>query len=411
MNGFSYQWRMAARRKAACLLVVAFTAVVTVFLLIYPRLMQNTEARLEEVYDKTEVSGWMVNGKDFTDPNIPGSDWHTLMDTGYFSEHSTYASFFVGYYEKYEVENAVEGRITDNTLMKALIRLVMEDDADGGIVRYDKDARAYSSMEACDDLMRMKDRIDWLEGYGPDCLAGDERICLMPQDQGWRPGDKVPMLTCQQEGKWGQGGIIRLTVAGVYPGSVPEFKLVMPLKTYEQLCADAQWSYRLNGFSFVAADNRQLPDLKQLLLDMGYDGTADHQVRASIDDRILEGTIAPIQSNLALLQGLYVFFFAVVAAIGFILCFLLAKGRKPEYAVMRLLGESGAQITLKALLEQSALCACGIVLGGLALMLAGQGLPDLKACGIILLCYTAGAAVAVNMTVQVNVMEILRDKE
>ena len=60
---------------------------------------------------------------------------------------------------------------------------------------------------------------------------------------------------------------------------------------------------------------------------------------------------------------------------------------------------------------RTALCACGIVLGGLALMLAGQGLPDLKACGVILLCYTAGAAVAVNMTVQVNVMEILRDKE
>ena len=410
MNGFSYQWRMAVRRKATCLLVVAFTAVVTVFLLIYPRLMQNTEARLEEVYDRTEVSGWMVNSKDFTDPAIPGDDWHTLMDTGYFSEQSTYASFFVGYYEKYEVENAVEGRITDNTLMKALIYLVEEDNADGGIRGYEKDARAYSSMEACDDLMRMKDRIEWLDGYNSDCLTCNERICLMPENQGWRLGDKVPMLTCQED-EWSKGGIIRLTVVGTYPGLVPEFKLVMPLKTYEQLCTDAEWAYQLNGFSFVAKDNRQLPALKQLLLDMGYDGTAEHKVRASIDDRILEGTIAPIQSNLALLQGLYVFFFAVVAAIGFILCFLLAKGRKPEYAVMRLLGESGAQITLKALLEQSALCACGIVLGVLALMLAGQGVPDLKACGIILLCYTAGAAVAVNMTVQVNVMEILRDKE
>lgn len=411
MKGFSYQWHMAARRKAACLLVVAFTAVVTVFLLIYPRLMQNTQARLEEVYDKTEVSGWMVNTKDFTDPSIPGDDWHTLLDTGYFFEHATYASFYVGYYEKWEVESAVEGRVTDNSLLKALIRLIDMAETGDKVKSYRKDARAYSSMEACDDLTRMKEQITWLEGYGPESLEGDERICLMPEDQGWQPGDKVPMLTCQIENQWKKGGIIRLTVAGVYPGSVPEFKLVMPLKTYEQLCADAGWSYRVNGFSFVAKDNRQLPELKQLLLDLGYDGSADHKVRASIDDRILEGTIAPIQSNLALLEGLYVFFFAVVAAIGFLLCFLLAKGRKPEYAVMRLLGESGAQITLKALLEQSVLCACGIVLGGLALLLAGQGMPDLKACGIILLCYTAGAALAVNMTVQVNVMEILRDKE
>lgn len=411
MKGFTFQWRMALRRKAAGLLVVLFTAVVTVFLLVYPRLIENTQARLEDVYDSTEVSGWMVNSEDFTDPSIPGDDWHTLLDSGYLSQHATYASFFVGYYEKQEVERAVEGRITNNTLMKALIRLVEEDEADGGADRYDNDARAYSSLEACDDLMRMADQIQWMEGYDLNCLEGEERICLIPQDQGWQPGDKIPMLVCQKEDKWKEGGIIRLTVAGVYPGSVPEFDLVMPLTTYEQLCTDAGWSYRLNGFSFVAADNRQLPDLKQLLLDMGYDGTAGHKVRASIDDRILEGTIAPIQSNLALLQGLYVFFFAVVAAIGFILCFLLAKGRKPEYAVMRLLGESTGQITLKALLEQSALCAAGILLGAFLLTAAGQGIPDLKACVIILLCYTAGAAVAVNMTVQVNVMEILRDKE
>jgi len=32
-------------------------------------------------------------------------------------------------------------------------------------------------------------------------------------------------------------------------------------------------------------------------------------------------------------------------------------------------------------------------------------------CGIILACYTIGAALAVLLTVRVNVMEILRDKE
>ena len=411
MKGFSFQWQMALRRKAACLLVILFTAVVTVFLLMYPRLMETTRTRLEDVYDSTEVSGWMVNSQDFADPTIPGEDWQALLDTGYFSEHATYASFFVGYYEKYRVENAVEGRVTDNTLMKALIRLMEEQDANGGVDGYEKDARAYSSMAACDDLTRMAQRIQWLEGYGPDCLEGAERVCLMPEEEGWQPGDSIPMLANNSKLNRHLGGIIRLKVVGVYPGSVPEFAMVMPLKTYEQLCADAGWSYRLNGFRFVAADNRQLPQLKQLLLDMGYDGTAEHKVRAAIDDRILEGTIAPIQSNLALLQGLYRFFFAVVTAIGFLLCFLLAKGRKPEYAVMRLLGEGTGTITLKALLEQSALCACGILLGGLALAMAGQGLPDLKACAVILLCYTAGAAVAANMTVQVNVMEILRDKE
>ena len=36
---------------------------------------------------------------------------------------------------------------------------------------------------------------------------------------------------------------------------------------------------------------------------------------------------------------------------------------------------------------------------------------QLSICAVILLCYTLGAAVAVMLTVRVNVMDILRDKE
>ena len=112
-----------------------------------------------------------------------------------------------------------------------------------------------------------------------------------------------------------------------------------------------------------------------------------------------------------MLEGLYMFFFALVIAIGFFLCFLLARGRKPEYAVMRLLGESAVKVTFKALLEQIVLCVCGIFLGTLVLTIAEQGSPNAVTCGIILVCYTLGATLAVLLTVRVNVMEILRDKE
>jgi ABC-type antimicrobial peptide transport system permease subunit len=112
-----------------------------------------------------------------------------------------------------------------------------------------------------------------------------------------------------------------------------------------------------------------------------------------------------------MLERLYMFFFVLVIAIGFFLCFLLARGRKPEYAVMRLLGESSAKVTIKALLEQIVLCVCGILLGTLVLTIGGQESLNAVTCGIILACYTLGAAMAVLLTVRVNVMEILRDKE
>ena len=78
---------------------------------------------------------------------------------------------------------------------------------------------------------------------------------------------------------------------------------------------------------------------------------------------------------------------------------------------MRLLGENSAQITLKALVEQLFLCLVGIGLGTLLLVVTGQGGPDIATSGIVLACYTLGAAMAVLLTVRVNVMEILRDKE
>ena len=130
-----------------------------------------------------------------------------------------------------------------------------------------------------------------------------------------------------------------------------------------------------------------------------------------IDDRILKGTVSPVESNLALLQGLYRLFFAVIAVIGFFISFLLARGRKPEYAVMRMLGESRTQITAKAILEQGTLCLVGVMIGSILVALTGLGRPDVLGSVLILLCYTLGAAAAVMLTVRVNVMDILRDKE
>ena len=168
------------------------------------------------------------------------------------------------------------------------------------------------------------------------------------------------------------------------------------------------WKVSIRSLSFIVADNHKLAEFKQQLYDMGL---GEGSVRAAIDDRILNGTVAPLESNLKLLRGLKKLFCAAVAAIAFFLCFLLARGRKPEYAVMRLLGESTAKITFKALVEQLFLCLMGIGLGMLMLGVIGQGSLNIATCGIIMACYTLGAAMAVLLTVRVNVMEILRDKE
>ncbi len=428
MKGYLFQWRMAGRRRTACLLVLLFTTVVTVFMLMYPRLIDNTRTHLDEAYDSMEVTGWMLNAADYDDPEISGEDWHTLLDSGFFREYASYASINCQIYSKEEL-NAKAGEDPSDEARLWAMQILLSRSGTKALYAL----RAYNSLKACDDLLRMSDRIQWLEGYSADCLEGDERICLLPEGSGYVPGDVVPIYVDSSQ-EMQQGGIIRLKTVGIYPGSVPEFDCVMPLRTYEQLCIDTKDTYKelglntevefkVNSFVFTVDDNRQLTELKQLLIDMGYDGSggsADEEgagdanmenVRTAIDDRILQGTVAPIQSNLALLEGLYRFFFGVIGMIGFFLCFLLARGRKAEYAVMRMLGESMAQITMKTLLEQSILCLMGIILGTLVVTMTGLGSFNPVIGGIILLCYTFGAAVAVLLTVRVNVMEILRDKE
>ncbi len=420
MKGLSYLWRMALRRKAACLLVTLFTLAATIFMLVYPSLIRSTSQRLAEAYESLEVTGWMLNSADYDDPTIPGDKWKELESSGYFSELSASNQFQIQAYNKAALEAQAGENANDKQRLKAFQGLMAsyvpkENGAVNGRMN------AYNRFAASDELVRAKDSIQWLDGYDESCLKGDEHICILSEDWGYKPGDMIPMLANYRlDADKDMQGIICMKVVGTYKGKITAFAAVMPLKVQEELCTVATeahkqagnsmtWPYTLSSLLFTIKDNYQLDEVKQYLVDQGFDGS--NGVRAAVDDRIFKGTVSPIESNLALLEGLYSFFFLMVTAIGFFLSFLLARGRKPEYAVMRMLGERRLQITLKALCEQFALCLAGVLLGAGAVALVAEDSLNPYICGVILLCYTLGAAIAVLLTVRVNVMEILRDKE
>lgn len=420
MKAYGLQWRMAGRRKDSCFLVIIFAAVATVFMLIYPQLIQSTREQLGEAYEGTVVKGWISNATGYDAPEISSDDWYTLLESGYFSEHATYMDIKGRFYKKSELAEYAGENASDENNLRAFQTMQLSD-----VKTLLRTIRAFNRIEASDDLLRMSKNIRWLEGYDGDCLSGNEHICLVPEFQGYELGDIIPVLV--GDGVEQQTGIIRLKVVGILKGTIPEFDMAIPLKTAEELCEVAEevyqemgsgsgWKFTLNSFVFTVGNNRKIPELKNYLDELGFgaqepEGQKEKTIRISIDDRILQGTVAPIESNLALLESLYLFFFVMMTAIGFFLCFLLVRGRKAEYAVMRMLGESTAQIAVKVLSEQSILCLWGIVFSSLFVLLTGWGTVDLLICAAILLCYSLGAAAAVLMTVRVNVMEILRDKE
>ena len=418
MKAFSYLWHMAWRRKAACLLVVVSTMAATVFMLFYPSLIDNTRKRLEETYSSITVTGSILS-EDKIVPAGSGSMWEKMQQSGYFSSLYGSASFVIRAFPKDILEESAGEGASEQQKLIAFQNLLasFEEEDSGGV---SGPMKACSSLCAQDELVRTREDIRWLEGYDESCLEGDERICIISDRWGYAPGDTIPLLARVPVSKTQLEGIFHLKVAGTYPGKITKFAAVMPLKTMEDLTIAATavhkqagnpyaWNFGLNAVYFTVRDNQQLDQIKAAITESGL--RSNKLVRVRIDDRILKETVGPIESNLAQLEGSYLFFFVMIAAIGFLLSFLLARGRKPEYAVMRMLGESRLQITLKALLEQFVLCLGGVLLGAAAVGIIGQEGFRPGVCAAILLCYTVGAAVAVLLTVRVNVMDILRDKE
>lgn len=418
MKAFSYLWHMAWRRKAACLLVVVSTMAATVFMLFYPSLIDNTRKRLEETYSSITVTGSILS-EDKIVPAVSGSMWEKMQQSGYFSSLYGSASFVIRTFPKDILEESAGEGASEQQKLIAFQNLLasFEEEDSGGV---SGSMKACSSFSAEDELVRIREDIRWLEGYDESCLEGDERICIISDRWGYAPGDTIPLLARVPVSKTQLEGIFHLKVAGTYPGKITKFAAVMPLKTMEDLTVAATavhkqagnpyaWNFGLNAVYFTVRDNQQLDQIKAAITESGL--RSNKLVRVRIDDRILKETVGPIESNLAQLEGSYLFFFVMIAAIGFLLSFLLARGRKPEYAVMRMLGESRLQITLKALLEQFVLCLGGVLLGAAAVGIIGQEGFRPGICAAILLCYTLGAAAAVTLTVRVNVMDILRDKE
>ena len=418
MKAFSCLWHMAWRRKAACLLVVVSTMAATVFMLFYPSLIDNTRKRLEETYSSITVTGSILS-EDKIVPAVSGSMWEKMQQSGYFSPLYGSASFVIRTFPKDILEESAGEGASEQQKLIAFQNLLasFEEEDSGGV---SGSMKACSSFSAEDELVRIREDIRWLEGYDESCLEGDERICIISDKWGYAPGDTIPLLARVPVSKTQLEGIFHLKVAGTYQGKITKFAAVMPLKTMEDLTIAATavhkqagnpyaWNFGLNAVYFTVRDNQQLDQIKAAITESGL--RSNKLVRVRIDDRILKETVGPIESNLAQLEGSYLFFFVMIAAIGFLLSFLLARGRKPEYAVMRMLGESRLQITLKALLEQFVLCLGGVLLGAAAVRIIGQERFRPGICAAILLCYTVGAAVAVLLTVRVNVMDILRDKE
>ena len=234
MKSFPYIWRMALRRKGACLLVVLSTMAAAVFMLFYPSLIETVRTELEETYDGIPVTGSILTAGVDSAPAVSDSLWRELQSSGYFSELYASSHFGVRAFPKGILEAKAGAGASEQDRLTAFQTLLPRFEAEdsGGV---GGPMMAYNTFQASDELVRVRDSIRWMDGYGESCLEGSERVCIVSESWGYRPGDTVPFLARVLVGRSLVEGIFRLKVAGTYPGKITEFASVMPLKTMEEL--------------------------------------------------------------------------------------------------------------------------------------------------------------------------------
>jgi ABC-type lipoprotein release transport system permease subunit len=271
-------------------------------------------------------------------------------------------------------------------------------------------------------LQRLKSSIVWLEGYSAADLAGNEAICVLSEESGLGLGEEAALILRHAAAgssleKDESRMIARFKVVGLYGipmgGNFTDAAVAYcPLEAMRRTPgSDARFKFAIRSFSFALRDSRDVSAFKDTLVGLSLDRSKS--VRAAVDDRILQGTVAPIQKNIALLRGVQALLFALVTGMGFLLCFLLARARKPEFAVMRMLGQSPLSLMLGALAEQVALCALGLGIGVLlALLISGSAsITDWRIPALIAACYLAGAATAALLGAHGKPMLLLKGRE
>ena len=409
MRGFQLQLRMMLRRLTGNALIILLLVVTTLFLLLYPGIITGAEEKMVEAGKGILVSGWAYHPEDDQFVSVPVELRDGMMETGYVKSYIARSTVQFSALEEI-IQKQGEGDTPEARrafILQKLKVLSFSITADKGSFF------GVNALTADPDLLAMEEQITWLAGYDSSCLQGNEQVCLYPANRGVKLGENVEILLNRplNNSKYDQDRLLTtFKVVGTFSWGAQEPAAYCPLATMENLVADRDgFDYDMNRFSFVMEKNEKIPALKDFFVAQGLH--TGENLRIAIDDRMYEKAMAPLEKNLNLLQGLQYIFYVLVILLGFFLCFLVARRRKPEYAIMRLLGEPAAQVVLKSLIEQCILCAVGVGLGTALLLLGKGGGIDLTVCLVIALGYCLGAALAVGLTVRVDVMRVLRDKE
>lgn len=456
-GAFRFAMLSAKRGGWRSFVVPAAALVLSLFLGILAANAQSWDSQRERLYRDADLTGQAVsiNGRVYTDLNIPVSTARLLWKSGLLEDIAVSASW------RYWVNDAAPS---------------FSDSAFGGEDRSNWLAEqptliAANSLSAADGFYYDDmPEIDWLEGWDASFLAdpsyapfwtdfqynlkyaswqyaGSEPRCYpvlashsFLNVYGLALGDSVTVSFSFEISSKDTFSIpVTLTVVGAYT-QTENAKLYVPLSffigpdwitgeedmepidsrvrpDYQDAAVREQFFYtyaKLDTCRFTLASAGQLELFRQYLAQEKFSAvgrTASNRTTILLRDQTFTETLGALNRYIAFGQLLFPALFLLVCVLGFIVSWLMVNGRRMEFAIMRGVGAGKGRVFLSFFLEQALLCLTGCVLGGAALTLGGAGAVGWLAVGGFLACYLLGCALSVAAVGRTNLMSLLSERE
>ena len=415
----------------------------TVFVCLFSGTMGGYREQMDTVYDRIPVTLRFSDyaGKSLGNLRIPHSLVQKVVDTGFASWEDTHVSVG-GYYFLGGVVSYADGRVSEEPFV--IDHIPAGTFANESYLYWLKTTAP--PLRFTDDPAYAPEffyadppEIQWLDGYSLEAMrsfpynlnitdpkkpldfaAMPEGICLAPESflelHGLALGDTVlangyaVLRMGRYDSLWALP--YRVRIIGSFKGEDGKNTLYLPLS----MLPSVQEEEVYHSVSCMLQNTRELGRFKDELAALGFSEINEVQGNRHwviIDDTSLNDAVTSLRQHIAYLSLLYPVVLVLAVGMGFVVAYLLTRGRKEELAIMRSMGASPRRIFFGFFLEQALLCLPGGAAGLAAAWFLRGGLSGFQlwnAMGFAL-CYLAGTALAVWVMNRRPVLAILTDKE
>lgn len=398
-----YIFRHIRRATAKSLLSVLLAAALIAALGQFSLSIRSNRARVDELYDTTEVIAHVINRSGSVGTRVPYEAIKLLNDTGFAS--SVYAAADGPCEWTQPSSSGQQGRLHNVTSLE----------------EYGK-AKNVTFMDGYDSSI-------FYDSIEPVCLIS----ASIMKESGLSFGDRIRVTgasldTRMKSNDSEQRDGIYFTVVGSFEMGLSTLDIVVPFWTmdrqrfgmymgdYDDAGIAKTVRFRVNNA--ILRDESAYRDVPLAVLAESDSSTINRLSLLILDDEV-KNVIQPLSRNTALLEQTLPFVALLVLVIGAAIPGLIIVQTSKEAAIMRVLGTPSSRVSAILTGEQFVLCAVGLLLGAAGLGAAHRFTGELSLIATEMTLYVAGYLVltlivcyaASVVTVAKKPLELLQAKE